>query len=113
MAILRRDFDSFAEVVQLDSNLMHAVMITSTPSLLYWQPATVEVMHAVQCWRTEGIPVCYTIDAGPNIHVLCLGVEGERIVERLYKLPGVIRVLTAHPGGPAYLERGITPNLDK
>lgn len=110
-AILERDFDQFAEVVQLDSNLMHAVMITSTPSLLYWQPATVAVMHAVQSWRTEGIPVCYTIDAGPNIHVLCLGAEMERIVERLYQLPGVIRVLTAHPGGPAALEN--TPNLDK
>ena len=110
-AILERDFDQFAEVVQLDSNLMHAVMITSTPSLLYWQPATVSVMHAVQSWRTEGIPVCYTIDAGPNIHVLCLGAEVERIVERLYKLPGVIRVLTAHPGGPAALEN--TQNLNK
>jgi len=104
MAILRRDFASFAEVVELDSNLMHAVMITSTPSLLYWQPATVEVMHAVQSWRSEGLPVCYTIDAGPNVHVLCPGGEAERIAQRLRELPGVLQVLTAYPGGPAYLE---------
>ncbi len=104
IAILRRDFASFAEVVELDSNLMHAVMITSTPSLLYWQPATVEVMHAVQSWRSEGLPVCYTIDAGPNVHVLCPGGEAERIAQRLRELPGVLQVLTAYPGGPAYLE---------
>jgi diphosphomevalonate decarboxylase len=103
-AILEHDFDQLAEVVELDSNLMHAVMITSTPPLLYWQPATVAVMHAVQSWKKEGLPVCYTIDAGPNIHVLCLGEQEERIVERLYQLPGVIKVLTAHPGGPARLE---------
>ena len=39
-AILDRDFESLAELVELDSNLMHAVMMTSMPPLLYWQPAT-------------------------------------------------------------------------
>jgi diphosphomevalonate decarboxylase len=110
-AILERDFDQFAEVVELDSNLMHAVMITSIPPLLYWQPATIEIMHAVQSWRKEGIPACYTIDAGPNVHVLCLGEQVERVIERLHRLPGVIQVLTANPGGPASLEDA--PNMDK
>jgi len=103
-AILACDFDQLAEVVELDSNLMHAVMFTSTPPLLYWQPATVAIMHAVQSWRKEGLPVCYTIDAGPNVHVLCLGEQVEMIVERIQQLPGVTQVLTAHPGGPAMLE---------
>lgn len=110
-AILENDFDQFAEVVELDSNLMHAVMITSTPPLIYWQPATITAMHAVQSWRKAGIPVCYTIDAGPNIHVLCLSEKMDWIVERLLQLPGVIQVLPAHPGGPASLEHA--PNNAK
>ena len=38
-AILERDFASLAEIVEHDSNLMHAVMMTSTPPLFYWEPA--------------------------------------------------------------------------
>ena len=70
-AILQRDFDALAQVMELDSNLMHAVMITQSPPLLYWQPATLAVMHAVQEWRGQGLAACYTIDAGPNVHVIC------------------------------------------
>jgi diphosphomevalonate decarboxylase len=98
-AILERDFDRLAGITELDSNLMHAVMITSTPTLLYWQPATVTIMQAVNAWRNEGLAVCYTIDAGPNVHVLCLHSQQERISERLRQLPGVQGVLVAHPGG--------------
>ncbi len=100
-AVLECDFDVLAEIVEQDSNLMHAVMITSTPPLLYWQPATVAIMHAVHAWRKEGLSVCCTIDAGPNVHVLCLGEHVDLVSERLRQLPGVIQVLTSHPGGPA------------
>lgn len=103
-AILERDFEKLAWVVELDSNLMHAVMITSTPPLLYWQPATVAIMRAVQTWRRDGTPVCYTIDAGPNVHVLCPVEQAENVAIQLRQLPGVIQVLTAHPGGPAIIE---------
>lgn len=102
-AILKRDFAAFAEVVEQDSNLMHAVMITSHPPLLYWQLSTISVMHFVQTWRLAGLPVCYTIDAGPNVHVLCLAESQERVVSRLKEVPGVLDVLTAAPGGPARL----------
>jgi diphosphomevalonate decarboxylase len=103
-AILERDFNSLAEVVELDSNLMHAVMLTSTPSLLYWQPATLTVMRAVASWRKSGFPSCYTIDAGPNVHVLCPIASAPAVSAELLRLPGVERVLTARPGGPARLD---------
>ncbi len=101
-AILERDFESLADVVELDTNMMHAVMITSTPPLLYWQPATLMVMHAVQEWRRDGLPVCYTIDAGPNVHVLCPGEQVEIVAARLQELDGICDVLSAHPGGEAH-----------
>ena len=102
-AILARDFQALAEVVELDSNLMHAVMITSSPALLYWQPATLELMQAVTEWRRAGWPVCYTVDAGPNVHVICPAEEAPRLQTSLTAFPGVERVLTARPGGPARL----------
>jgi diphosphomevalonate decarboxylase len=98
-AILQRDFDALAEIMELDSNLMHAVMMTSTPRLLYWEPSTLAVIQAVVEWRKSGLPVCYTIDAGPNVHVICPESQEMQISERLGRIPGVEEVLIAHPGG--------------
>ena len=103
-AIFERDFDNFAMTVELDSDLMHAVMMTSTPPLLYWQPATIAIMREVRSWRKSGLDVCYTIDAGPNVHVLCLGGSASQVCELLSQIPGVTQVLSARPGGPAHLE---------
>jgi diphosphomevalonate decarboxylase len=102
-AILQRDFDALADVMELDSNLMHAVMMTSTPRLHYWQPATVAVMQAVTEWRQSGLPACYTIDAGPNVHVICPPEQSEQISRRLRRISGVDEVLVSHTGGPARL----------
>src|SRR4030095_16438282 len=82
-AILERDLNAFASIVELDSDLMHAVMMTSTPALHYWRPASLEVMNCVRQWRPEGIQACYTVDAGPNIHVLCPGTETQLVEKRL------------------------------
>jgi diphosphomevalonate decarboxylase len=102
-AIVQRDFAALAAVAELDCNLMHAVMMTSQPPLLYWQPATLAVMHAVQEWRADGLPVFYTIDAGPNVHVLCPAEASPEVTGRLRQIEGVKKVLNAHPGGPARL----------
>jgi len=100
-AILERDFNTFASIVELDSDMMHAVMRTSTPALHYWKPASLEVMDCVRQWRMEGIPVCYTVDAGPNVHVLCLETEAQQIEKQLREIRGVNNVLVARAGGPA------------
>jgi len=102
-ALLERDFEQLADIVELDSNMMHAVMLTSQPRLLYWQPGTVAVMRAVTEWRQAGLPACYTIDAGPNVHVLVPSEHAPVIAARLEEVPGVLEVLQAAPGGPARL----------
>jgi diphosphomevalonate decarboxylase len=102
-AILRRDFETFASVVELDSNLMHAVMLTSTPVLFYWQPETLAVMQAVREARRRGLPACYTIDAGPNVHLLCETASARQVLELSGAMPGVREVKLAAIGGPARL----------
>ncbi|MGA7192535.1 MAG: diphosphomevalonate decarboxylase [Anaerolineales bacterium] len=100
-AILERDFDSFASIVELDSDMMHAVMMTSQPALHYWLPASMAVMQAVREWREAGTSACYTVDAGANVHVLCPEKEADEVSMRLRKIPGVKDVLTTRVGGPA------------
>jgi len=97
-AIRQRDFAALAEVVELDSNMMHAVMLSSTPSLIYWQPATLSVMDLVAHLRRDGAAVCYTIDAGPSVHCLCEPGHAETVSSALAALDGVRRVLRASPG---------------
>lgn len=102
-AILERDFEALAEIAELDSNLMHAAIMTSSPPVLYWQPATVGVMRAVQEWRKKGTPVFFTIDAGPNVHVICPSAYTSQVTSQLNAIPGVKETLCAPVGGPARL----------
>jgi diphosphomevalonate decarboxylase len=102
-AISQRDFPALAEIVELDSNLLHAVMLTSRPALQYWLPATLTLMDAIRRWRADGLAVCYTIDAGPNVHCLCLPDDASHLLRLISSLPGVHRVLSAGPGPAAAL----------
>lgn len=100
-AILDHDFATFADVVEMDSNQMHAVMMTSTPSLFYWLPQSVLLMESVRRWRAGGLNVCYTLDAGPNVHCLCETADAPEVERRLRALPGVLQVLSAGAGAGA------------
>jgi diphosphomevalonate decarboxylase len=101
--ICEKNFPLLADIVEQDSNMMHAVMLTSCPSLVYWDPSTLAVVKAVLDWRQEGMEVFYTIDAGPNVHVIATAADRLEIAERLQAIPGVLRIIQAHPGGPACL----------
>jgi len=90
-----------AAIAEADSTLMHAVMMTGSPALFYWQPPTLAVMDAVRGWRASGVPVFFTIDAGANVHCLCPVDQAEAVAARLSTIPGVIDVLRALPGGGA------------
>jgi diphosphomevalonate decarboxylase len=100
-AILKKDFEAFANIIEHDSDMMHAVMMTSNPPLMYWQSATVEIFHQVREWRAGGLPVGYTVDAGANVHVICLGDYAKEVEKRLREAPGVSDVLVAGVGGAA------------
>lgn len=102
-AIRDRDFEAFTFVVEQDSHLMHAVMMTSNPPLLYWEPASIEILKAAAVWRRDGLPVCCTLDAGPNVHVLCPTEHARAVADRLSAIPSVRSVLTSEVGQGAVL----------
>lgn len=100
-AIAERDLQRLGPVIEADALAMHAVMMTSTPSLLYWQPGTLEILHAVQRWRADGLAAYFTIDAGPNVHLICEAKDAMTVEHLLEVLPSVQSIITSHPGtGP-------------
>lgn len=105
-AILERDFAALTQVIEQDSNLMHAVMMTSQPALFYWEPASIALMKSILIWRQEGLNAAYTLDAGPNVHVISPAADSAAVQERLNTFPGVKNVLVAPVGGPARFEQG-------
>jgi diphosphomevalonate decarboxylase len=73
-------------------------MMTSRPPLFYWMPASLTVMQAVRDWRAEGLNVCYTLDAGPNVHCICTAQDAPHVLARLSAIEGVQNVLQAGVG---------------
>jgi diphosphomevalonate decarboxylase len=102
-AIADRNLAQLGDPLEWDALAMHAVMQTGTPSLLYWQPGTLEVLQAVRKWRAaEGLVAYFTIDAGPNVHVLCAAHDAPTLQARLAALPAVATVLISHPGSAPF-----------
>jgi diphosphomevalonate decarboxylase len=102
-AILERNFSTFVDVLEQDSNLMHAVMMTSKPPLFYWLPETLTVMDAVRRWRANGLQVGYTLDAGPNVHCICIRHDADQVISGLKMLSDNIEIRIAQPGGPTVI----------
>lgn len=102
-ALLARDLVAMGPILEQDALMMHAVMMTSRPPLYYWTPGTLEILQAVQRWRGDGLAVYFTIDAGPNVHLICAAGDAAEVEARARALPGVLDILVSGPGGPARL----------
>ena len=103
-AIRDRNFELFAGVVEEDSNLMHSIMMTSRPPLFYWQPLTLEIMHGITDLRAQsGIQASYTLDAGPNVHCICIRNDSEKVISYLRSLSDTLDIRVSSVGKGAYI----------
>lgn len=70
-ALENGDLESFVNVVESEALTLHAMMMTSNPYFILMRPNTLEIINRIWKFRREtGIPVCFTLDAGANVHVL-------------------------------------------
>jgi diphosphomevalonate decarboxylase len=102
-SIRARDFTRLAELAEHNCLKMHAVMQSSRPPLVYWNPATVACLHAIRALRTAGVPVFFTIDAGPQVKAVCLPDARAQVTRELSAIPGVQRILQSPLGEGARL----------
>jgi diphosphomevalonate decarboxylase len=105
-AIGRRDFEALAEISESSCLKMHAVMMSARPGLVYWNGATVECIRKVRELREEGVPVFFTIDAGPQVKAVCLPEASEGVGRALGDIPGVTSLLESGLGDGARVVGG-------
>jgi diphosphomevalonate decarboxylase len=83
LALLSGDVSKFIEVVESEALSLHAMMMTSNPSFILLKPNSLEIINRIQRFREQTkTPVCFTIDAGPNIHLLYF--QCDKIVVRSF-----------------------------
>lgn len=102
-ALAARDMPTLGEELEAEAIALHVLAMTSRPPILYWEPATLEIMRLCPAWRAEEIAVYFTLDAGPNVHLICEARDEAAVVERLRALPAVQRVIVNGPAGPTRL----------
>lgn len=71
-AIHEQNFQELGEAAESNALAMHALMATATPAIVYSEPKTLEIMHKIWECRSQGLPVFFTQDAGPNLKLLYL-----------------------------------------
>ncbi|XXY50325.1 diphosphomevalonate decarboxylase [Sorangium sp. So ce269] len=108
-AVLARDFEALGVAAEASALRMHASSIAASPGLLYWTGATVEVIAAVRRLRGQGTPAFFTIDAGPHVKVFTAPEARGAVEEALLAVPGVLRTISASPGGGAHLAPSPAP----
>jgi len=78
------NMEEFIDLVEAEALSLHALMMTSTPNYILMQPETLRIIKDIRDFRKQHhIPVCFTLDAGANIHVLYPDSESDAIQNTL------------------------------
>jgi diphosphomevalonate decarboxylase len=98
-AIAARDLEALGTIMERSTFQMHATMESADPPLRYLRPQSFEVVHRIEALRAAGIGAWVTMDAGPNVKVLCDPTDVPGVVGAIADLGIATHVL--RPGGPA------------
>ena len=81
-ALKAGDLETFICITESEAMQLHALMMCSEPSFVLMKPNTLKIIDSLRSFRKEmDIPLCFTLDAGPNVHILYPAQHAE-MVER-------------------------------
>jgi len=70
-ALKTGDEENFRNIVEYEAANLHAMFLTSVPHFILMEPGTIQVINKIVDYRQKsGLEFCYTLDAGPNVHLL-------------------------------------------
>lgn len=83
-ALRLQDFTGLGQLIETEALEMHAVMMTASPASTYMLPRTSEFFAWLRTARRRGdFEAYFTLDAGPNPHVLCRPEDAARVADRI------------------------------
>jgi len=75
------NLSEFIKIVESEALSLHAMMMTSLPYFILMKPNTLEIINRIWKFRSEtGSNICFTLDAGANVHVLYPEKEKEKVL---------------------------------
>ena len=96
--IKEKNFSIVGKTAEENCLKMHAVMMTTKPSILYWNNVTMNIIQSIIDWRENGLESYFTIDAGSQVKILCTENNVEEIVKNCKKIEGIRNIIIAKPG---------------
>ena len=76
------EIKEFIHLLESEALTLHAMMLMSSPYFILMKPNTLEIINEIWKYRTENNSnICFTLDAGANVHVLFPAVEKENILQ--------------------------------
>ena len=79
-ALKAGDLETFMNITESEALQLHALMMCSNPSFILMKPNTLRIIEEVRRFRNEtNIPLCFTLDAGPNVHLLYPENEADKV----------------------------------
>jgi len=79
-AMAAGDTEAFIRITESEALTLHAMMMTSLPYYLLMKPNTLQVIEKIFAYRKKtGLPVSFTLDAGPNVHMLYPSALKEKV----------------------------------
>jgi diphosphomevalonate decarboxylase len=101
----RRDLQMLGQAARLSYSRMHAALLACEPPALYWLPATVAIIRECASLRARGVGAWETIDAGPQVKILCVEQEVPAVLAGLQEIRPPLATILCRPGpGPAVRE---------
>ena len=97
-ALKTKDFERVGELTEHSCFKMHGLAMSGQPPLLYWNAVTTEMIHTVWNLRKKGIAAYVTMDAGPQVKVLCQPGNSELVKQAMLSVEGVKQIIEAKPG---------------
>jgi diphosphomevalonate decarboxylase len=98
-----KNFSTFGELLESEALELHAIMLTSRPSLIYLLPGSLKIMHLVKKWRADGLEVYFTVNTGQDIHLICRKKDAETVVKKLSGIEEVLKTIINDPSKGARL----------
>lgn len=97
-AIEKQDIVKVGEIAERSALKMHALNLSANPPFNYWSPESIRTMQKVQSLRDQGYPVYLTMDAGPNVKLICRASEMDDIHKLLLEEYREEQLVRAKPG---------------